>query len=226
MTEADINDWIGDKKNLGKVVEDFFNDQPKLAFFMAGIPGAGKTEFVDNLKRRSHLTNFVIIEHDKLVEYLPGYRPENYYAYRRAGNPIVSSVFKKCLEHGRSFIMDGTLAHGAGADNIRKTLKKGYRVVVVYIVLDPDAAWAITEKREKVTKRNIERSGFIKTCNAINEKLLDIFTTHLSDSNFRFFYLDKKDSVKPSASHEILASTDRQQAAEIRKRLAADYNIS
>ena len=192
MTEAELNDWISNKNNLKKVVERFFAEQSKWAIFMAGIPGAGKTEFVKQLKDEPYFENFITIEHDKLVEYLPGYRPENYYRYRRAGNPVVGNIFKRCLECGHSFIMDGTLAHNAGLDNIKKTLKRGYSVLVVYIVLTADKAWEITRKREKVTKRGIERAGFVATCNAINQKLLDIFTTYASNANFRFVYVDKK----------------------------------
>ena len=193
---------------------------------MAGVPGAGKTEFVDNLKKGPYFTNFVTIEHDKLLEYLPNYRPENYYQYRKAGIPIVNRVFRRCLEHGHSFILDGTLAHNAGLDNIKRSLKNGYFVVVVYIVLDVEKAWDVTQKREKVTKRGVDRASFVDTCNVINQRLLDIFNAYESNANFRFVYVDKKDNIAPSPSHEILKSQDSKQATEIRNRLEINYDIS
>ena len=63
------------------------------------------------------------------------------------------------------------------------------------------------------------------TCRIINQKLLDIFTTYASDSNLRFIYADKKDSIAPSASHEILDSKIPEEAKQICKRLGRNYDI-
>lgn len=223
MTEAELKIWIDQPGNLLEVIDKFFLDQPRSAVFMAGIPGAGKTEFVDNLRQHPYCRNFVTIEHDKLVEYLPKYKPENYYNYRSPANKLVSNMLRECLERGRSFIMDGTLAHGAGKDNIGKTLKRGYRVDVVYIVLDADKAWELTRKREKVTKRGIKESGFLSACEVINGKLLEIFDAYSAHPDFRFIYVDKKDRVDYSELQRVLDSTKPGEAGEIRKRLQVVY---
>ena len=225
MAEADIKAWINKQENIQRVVGEFFSGQSRQAVFMAGIPGAGKTEFVDNLKLNPYFMHFITIEHDKLVEYLPGYQPENYYRYRSAGSTIVNHLLKRCLECSHSFILDGTLAHNAGLANIKKVLGRGYEVQVVYIVLGVAKAWDATQKREKVVKRGIEGEGFVATCKIINQKLLDIFTTYASDNNFRFIYADKKDSIAPSVLHEILDSKIPEEAEQIRKRLGRNYDI-
>jgi hypothetical protein len=56
MTEAEAKKWAKDKTNQDAVVRKFLEDYPpherKLAFFMAGIPGAGKTEFAEGTINR------------------------------------------------------------------------------------------------------------------------------------------------------------------------------
>ena len=106
MDETSAKKWVKDKKNQSAVLAQFFKDfthtDSKIAFFMAGIPGAGKTEFAEQVLRDS-LPLLIPIEHDKLVEYIDGYEPENYYNYRKAGSTLVTEVFNACLKQGYSF---------------------------------------------------------------------------------------------------------------------------
>lgn len=73
MSEDNAKKWVKDKDNQDKVVQKFFEDykptKSKLSFFMAGIPGAGKTEFVENTINKLK-PKLVPIEHDKIVEYI------------------------------------------------------------------------------------------------------------------------------------------------------------
>ena len=82
MTEEDAKNWVKDKTNQNLIVSKFFEDHEpskiKLAFFMAGIPGSGKTEFAENTIKEGS-PELISIEHDKLVEYIKGYQPQDYY---------------------------------------------------------------------------------------------------------------------------------------------------
>ena len=53
MTVEGAKKWVKNRKNQDVVVEKFFNDYPpnvnKIAFFMAGIPGAGKLSLLKRL---------------------------------------------------------------------------------------------------------------------------------------------------------------------------------
>ena len=54
MTEEQAKAWAKDKNNQHDVIKQCVADcqnlrDAKIAIFMAGIPGAGKTEFVRNL---------------------------------------------------------------------------------------------------------------------------------------------------------------------------------
>lgn len=228
MTEEEAKKWAKVKANQSKVAEEFFKKnkptRAKVAYFMAGIPGAGKTEFTQNAIRESS-PELISIEHDKLVEYIDEYKPESYYNYRKAGSILVTRIFEECLKNGYAFVFDGTLSHENGARNVNKCLKLGYRIVVVYIVQDTTIAWELTQARELVKKRAIEKTGFIETCKKINANLLHIFRSHKNNSKFSFWIINKQGQRDMSEATAIIHSGDLDKSAEIERALAIDYNL-
>lgn len=229
MTEEEAKHWVKVKDNQDKIVSLFFKrnkpHKTKVAFFMAGIPGAGKTEFTDNTMREAS-PELISIEHDQLVEYIDGYQPEAYYNYRKAGSVLVTRIFNECLKNGYAFIFDGTLSHENGKRNIDKCLKQGYRVIIVYIVQEARAAWELTQARELVKKRAIEKEGFIETCNKINTNLLAIFRAHKSKSRFSFWIINKRGQVDLKNATAIMHGEDFDKSQEIEKALQTSYNLS
>lgn len=229
MTEAEAKEWVKDKANQDAVVRRFFEDHPphqrKMAFFMAGIPGAGKTEFAENTINRLK-PKPVPVEHDKLVEYIPGYQPESYYNFRTAGSVLVTRLLDECLKNGYSFIFDGTLSHEHGYRNIEKALKNGYFVQIVYIVQTAQAAWSLTKDRELVKKRAIEKEGFITTCNKINANLLGIFQRFKDRDNFGLWIFNKNGKVGVGKATMILYSKGIGTGSEVEKSLQQTYNTN
>ena len=229
MTEAEAKRWAKDKTNQDAVVKRFLEDHPphqrKLAFFMAGIPGAGKTEFAESTINRLK-SKLVPIEHDKLVEYIPGYQPENYYDFRTAGSALVTRLLDECLQNGYGFIFDGTLSHEYGYRNIDKTLKNDYFVQIVYIVQAAPTAWILTKDRELVKKRAIEKEGFIITCAKINTSLLNIFQRFKDRDNFGFLIFNKNGKVGIGEATTILYSKDIGTGSEVEKALRETYNTN
>ena len=228
MTEEEAKRWVKDKANQEEVVRQFFKDnkptKAKVAFFMAGIPGAGKTEFTDNAIKDS--PELISIEHDQLVEYIEDYKPEAYYNYRKSGSTLVSRIFKECLSHGYAFVFDGTLSHDNGVRNINKCFKHGYRVIVVYIVQDTNMAWELTQARELVKKRAIEKKGFIETCNKINANLLKIFLSNKANPIFSFWIIHKGGKADMRNATVIMHSGTLDKSKEIEKALKTTYNIN
>lgn len=228
MTEEDAKAWVKNKANQDKVVAKFFKDfkpaKSKQAFFMAGIPGSGKTEFATNTINEIK-PKLVPIEHDKLVEYIEGYSPEDYYVFRTAGSTLVSRILQECLAHGYGFIFDGTLSSPRGATNIKVVISKGYYVSVVYIVQDVLKAWNLTRDRELVKKRAIEKTGFIATCNKINANLLDIFSQFKQYENFGLWIINKNGVKTIGQATTILYSKNAiGTEGEIEKALQTSYN--
>lgn len=231
MSEDDAKDWAKDKINQQRVVEAFLHDhkppQKKRAIFMAGIPGAGKTEFVRNFKP-SLMKDMVVIEHDQLVEYIQGYQPENYYHFRKAGSILVTKLFDECLKQGYSFVFDGTLSHDNGYKNIKKSLKKGFDVFIIYIHQDTASAWKLTQARELVKKRAIEKQGFISTCKAINNSLRRIFNAFHDNDHFAMWVI-KKNGAPGLENSELLFFDQLEKSGskkDIEQMLATEYNIS
>lgn len=228
MDEDTAKKWVKDKENQKKFLKALFKDYPpnkkKLSIFMAGIPGAGKTEFAENTINKVK-PKLVPIEHDKLVEYIPGYKPEDCYNYRKAGSVLVTRLLDECLKNGYSFIFDGTLSHEHGYRNIQRTLKAGYFVQVVYIVQDAERAWELTGDRELVKKRAIEKKGFIDTCNKINKSLSVIFKKFKDLDNFGIWIFKKNGIISASAATSIIYSQEIGSANEVEKALSETYNV-
>ncbi len=228
MTEENAKRWVKDKANQNKVAQSFFGKhnpaKVKVVFFMAGIPGAGKTEFTTNTIREGS-PELISIEHDQLVEYIEGYKPDAYYNYRKAGSVLVSRIFDDCLKNGYAFVFDGTLSHENGIRNINKCLKKGYRVIIVYIVQEASAAWELTQARELVKRRAIERKGFIETCNKINANLLKIFKAHKDNSSFSFWIINKRGYKDLKNATAIIHSEELDRSREIEQALKKPYTF-
>jgi len=139
-----------------------------MAVFTAGIPGAGKTEFLDRLFQGNN--DFVRMDLDEIVKLFPGYSPEKYYLYRGGSNIILEAVFDQCREKKFNFVMDGTLSHAKAVENIRRTLKR-HTVVLFYIWQEPQKAWQLTKDRELLTKRGVSKDGFINACLEVPKNL-------------------------------------------------------
>jgi hypothetical protein len=89
------------------------NGAQPIAFVMAGIPGAGKTEFLDSveeLMKASGYGKFVRIDLDQIVTIYPEYTPKTYSKFRSQGN----IVLERCIDEGRrgnyNMMIDGTFS--------------------------------------------------------------------------------------------------------------------
>ena len=142
------------------------------AFFMAGLPGSGKTEISKNLIKDSGV-KLLRIDMDEIAEMLPGYQPEKADEFRKPATTLLSESFSYALHHKISFLMDGTFGSAQAMKNIERSLKHGFKVQIVYALQDPKIAWQFTVAREKVEHRAIKFDGFVeayyKTINNIKK---------------------------------------------------------
>ena len=137
------------------------DDDKPLALFTAGIPGAGKTEFLDNLLQ--NIPNIVRIDMDEIVKLFEGYSPKDYYRFRGAANILVDELVIYCRKHRLDFALDGTFASHRAVENIRSALKR-HSVAILYVWKELPLAWQHTKDRQLITKRGIEKEGFINSC--------------------------------------------------------------
>ncbi|MBQ6375466.1 zeta toxin family protein [Candidatus Saccharibacteria bacterium] len=129
--------------------------------FMAGLPGAGKTELSRNLIEDAGVSP-LRIDMDEIAAMLPGYEPEKADEFRKPATKLLNESFSYALHHKISFLMDGTFGSKSAEQNIERSLKHGFSVQIVYAFQDPKLAWQFTFAREKVEHRSIKFEGFVE----------------------------------------------------------------
>lgn len=154
--------------------EAFPTAERPVSIFMAGSPGAGKTEFSKLLVQDlggTHGSNAIIrIDGDEIRDLLPGYTGANAFLFQRAISIGVSKLHDDVLKKRKNFILDGTFSHIIQArENVQRSLKAGREVLVVYLYQDPLVSWEFTKKREAAEGRNIPRDVFIERFFAARE---------------------------------------------------------
>lgn len=147
-------------------VSKYAPDETPVSIFMAGSPGAGKTEYSENLlaileKNKKH--KVIRIDGDELRKYLPGYTGFNSYLFQGAISAIVNSMHDAALKQKQTFLLDGTFAkYQKAAENVSRSLSRDRQVFVFYVYQRPEVAWKFTQAREIVEGRNIPKEVFIR----------------------------------------------------------------
>lgn len=154
------------KKNIAKKltsIEQFVPDEIPVAVFMAGSPGAGKTESAKNLIMRfSKDKNILHIDTDDLRAEFDDYNGTNSSLFQGATSIIADKMQDFALSQEQSYIFDGTLTNlERTKENINRNLKRKRKVFIVYVYQNPIQAWKFVKAREKRDGRNIPKDDFI-----------------------------------------------------------------
>ncbi len=141
-----------------------------VSVFIAGSPGAGKTEAsieLLNLKGPDGI-KVLRIDPDELRETLPGYTGQNAWLFQRAVIPIIEFMHDLALK--QSFLLDGTLSSYKVAEkNIQRSLKRGRTVQILYVYQEPQQAWQFVQARGAAEGRRIQPDDFIRQYFAARE---------------------------------------------------------
>lgn len=164
----DAYDHISSKDVTKQLVHSFANlsfhppvEQP-VSVFMAGCPGAGKTEYAEKLTKNLG-KDVVNIDPDAIRLFCPGYDGSNSYIFQRAISFGVSQIFYHAIKHSQNLIMDGTFkSYKNNYENIKISLSKSRIVVIYYIFQTPEIAWDFTKKREALENRRVTKEAFIE----------------------------------------------------------------
>lgn len=199
------------KKQLAKSFTDinqYLPDDQPVSVFMAGSPGAGKTEFSKNIisiiekdKNRS----IIRIDSDDVRHLLPGYTGSNSYLFQGATSLVVEKIHDLALFQKQSFVLDGTFSKiDKAIDNIQRSLHKNRQTIIFYVYQNPILAWKFTQKREKAEGRNIPKESFIdqffgakNTINLIREKFGEELSIFVVKKNFENKIVEKPIKIKP-----------------------------
>jgi predicted ABC-type ATPase len=132
-----------------------------ISLFMAGSPGAGKTEVSKGLIKKFEDMP-MRIDADEIRAFCPGYVGTNAHLFQEAANKGVNILYDHALGNRINCILDGTFAYADVVQNIERSLKKGRRVEVWFVYQDPKIAWAFTKAREAVESRRVAKDVFIR----------------------------------------------------------------
>ncbi len=149
---------------LNKFCSGYLPQSKPVSIFMAGSPGAGKTEFSKALIELipEYKSSIVRIDPDEIRLWLPQYIPGKAELFQEAVSSGVSKLHDYVKSKSISFLLDGTFANLARArQNVQMSLDKNYAVKIQYVFQPPEIAWQFTQEREKVEGRNIKRESFI-----------------------------------------------------------------
>lgn len=144
---------------IEKVVRGKYPENKRDAIFMAGSPGAGKTEVVAGLAE--NYQNYVVIDADYFRTQFPDYNGTNSSFFQKASSWLVEQSLKFVLEEGYSFILDATFAILSAEKNITRALKNNYSITIFYVYQDPKIAWEFTKQREVTEGRHVPKKTFI-----------------------------------------------------------------
>lgn len=185
------------KELFNQIINDILSNnkmQEKPIFIhMLGIPGAGKTTYMNNNKE--NFKDFLFLDFDMVMEKLPEYKDdiktlglvESFNKWqipaRIAGYEVLLQAIKKKLniffDHGGSPFLHVKM--------LEEVKKLGYRVKIVYIKCDIDTAIKRVKEREKITLRHtpekmiIDREPLIKERVEQFKKIADEFIEVDSD---------------------------------------------
>lgn len=178
--------WV--KANKNELIDKFILPFPKLekpiSIFMAGSPGAGKTEFSKHLicsilNASEYISR---IDPDEIRVNLPQYVPGKAEIFQSAVAIAVEKLHDFAISNSRSFLLDGTLADiNKARSNIKRSVNKKRPVLIQYIHQPPLVAWNFTKAREKVEGRNIPKEAFIQQFFAARNNI-DILKKEFGDS--------------------------------------------
>jgi UDP-N-acetylglucosamine kinase len=213
------------KENKKELFEKFAGDnicpsqENPISIFMAGSPGAGKTEFSKNLIKDFQL-EIIRIDADDIRGWIPGYNGKNSDDVQGASALGVEKIYDYVLKKKKSCLLDATFANfKISSENICRSIQKKRPVVIYYIYQDPIVAWKFTKAREIVEGRVVPKDIFIKSffqaknnVNAIKEIYgknvrLNIVEKNLENNKLENLYLniDKIDNyIKIDYNEETL----------------------
>ncbi len=170
--------WV--RENRKKLLQEFCSDtiyksqgQPS-TIFMAGTPGAGKTEFSKKLIEEFPV-KMVRIDADEIRELMRdiGYNGANAKVFQTAATKGVNQLYDQALKKGYSAVVDGTFSYGSWRENIDRSLGRGRLVEIYYLYQEPEIAWDFAKRREANEGRAVPAETFIdayiKSIRNVNE---------------------------------------------------------
>jgi predicted ABC-type ATPase len=153
------------KKSIARRLTDpakYPADQNPVSVFMAGSPGAGKTESSIELLKKFPEKPILRLDPDDLRSEFPQYTGTNSHLFQAGVSILVDKIHDCVLDQSQSFLLDGTLSsYEIAHRNIKRSLDKKRTVQILYVYQEPHLAWEFVRAREAAEGRRIQIETFI-----------------------------------------------------------------
>jgi len=154
------------KKSIAKRLTDkaiYPSEESPVSVFMAGSPGAGKTEASIALVNLFADTPILRIDPDELRKEFAAYQGANSWLFQPGVSILVEKIVDLALDQRQSFLLDGTFSNlKIARSNVERSLKKGRFVQILYVYQNPMLAWDFVNAREEAEGRRIRKEHFIE----------------------------------------------------------------
>ena len=177
-----------------------------VSVFMAGAPGAGKTEVSKGLAKMFQSGDVFRLDPDELRPFFDCYNGANSHVLQRAIIPIVERCIDLSRDAGINLLMDGTLSSWDVANrNILTALKADRVVVVMFVLQDPLVSWEFVKAREHAEGRRIRKETFVDQYFGsidVMQKVIETFSPRV------ITWCTVKDAIKEQSEITLLKTTD------------------
>ena len=192
------------KKAIAKELTNtsvFPPDEFPVSVFMAGSPGAGKTESSRNLIKSitKDEQSVIRIDADDLRSRFREYNGENSSLFMAATSILADKIQDMALDNKQNFVFDGTFSNLEKArQNIQRSLHRRRFVQILYVYQEPIQAWKFVKARELKDGRKVPRAAFIeqyflarKNVNALKQEFgnkiqVDLVTKNIDGTDFSY----------------------------------------
>lgn len=156
------------KKEIAKLRTDvrlYLPDPMPVSVFMAGSPGAGKTEsslrLIEKLEAKGN--RVLRIDSDELRTEFPKYSGHNSSLFQYPTSIIADKMQDMAINNQQNYVFDGTLSKiKRTRENIARSLKHNRLVQILYVYQDPLQAWKHVFAREQVDGRAVPQESFVE----------------------------------------------------------------
>ena len=126
------------------MIHDSVPSEEPDAVFMAGIPGAGKTEVALGLANR--YKNHIVIDTDAFRIQFPGYDGSNSSQFQKASAWLVEQSFKFVVDKGYSFILGCNICSFKCREEYHSNIKKWVSCDVILCLSRPTSSMEFYER--------------------------------------------------------------------------------
>ncbi len=140
---------------------DSESEEKPISIFMAGSPGAGKTEFSKRFLKEAQI-DMVRIDADEIRDFIPQYDGKNAANIQRASALAVEYLHDEVLKRKKHMILDATFAdYDKSRQNVKRSIDKARHIEIYYLYQDPLVAWEFTKAREEMEGRVVPKDIFV-----------------------------------------------------------------